>query len=358
MRVALGAFSLASFPFLVPGMRPHWPMLLAYLLSAIAFQVLISKGIGGVWRVLAGGVVDVYFITFLLHQLGSMSSPLAAVYLLIGIFNAMVAPPFAARLLGGFAALSYASVVFLETTGVLPYAPALPSSAGFEINNAVAMTSSLYVGVLIVVSTLVSERIFVALHRREAALKEANAALQQLSQRDPLTQLYNRRYFVQRVEQELERVRRGHGAALLMIDLDGFKHINDERGHLAGDELLRRAAGTIQACTRAVDVCGRFGGDEFVVVLTDTESAQATVVAERLVSELRRLGREFDPHRPVTASIGIALARPQDDVVVLLNTADEAAYRAKQQGRDRYCMQAPERNSAQFESGPRAAKTG
>jgi diguanylate cyclase (GGDEF)-like protein len=140
-----------------------------------------------------------------------------------------------------------------------------------------------------------------------------------------------------------------------MLDLDKFKHINDQQGHLVGDELLRRIASAIGESTRSVDVVGRFGGDEFVVILTDSRADDARLVAARLVERIRGLGEEFDPRRPVTVSIGIATARVDDDHVILLNSADEAAYRAKQAGGDRYLCQDPKHNSSRFDSAPREA---
>ena len=357
-RLALAVSNLVLLPVLVPPLLEHWPVLLGYFVAAVFFQALITKGIGGFWRVIMGGVLDIALLTFLVHQVGSVSTPLVGVYMLIGMLNALVAPPWVARLLALLGTLAYTCVVYAEALGYLPYAPAFPDLQGFRADTASATRAAVLLLMLVVVATLVSERVGAALHRRERQLTEANARLEELSQRDPLTQLYNRRYFVQRVEQELERVRRGQKMALLMLDLDGFKHINDQQGHLIGDELLRRIAHAIGDSTRAIDVAGRFGGDEFVIILPDTEQPEAVVVAERLIATVRRIGTEFDPARPVTVSVGIALARAQDDTVILLNTADESAYRAKQAGGDRYHAQNPERNSARFESGPRTAQTG
>src|SRR6185312_9035577 len=121
-----------------------------------------------------------------------------------------------------------------------------------------------------------------------------------------------------------------------MMDLDHFKSVNDEHGHLAGDEMLRRIAAAVQETTRAIDVVGRFGGDEFVALLPDTDAEQAAVVAERLVRTVRFIGEGLNARWPVTVSIGIAVARPDDDGVTVVNAADDAAYRAKSAGGDRY----------------------
>jgi two-component system cell cycle response regulator len=129
--------------------------------------------------------------------------------------------------------------------------------------------------------------------------------------------------------------------AVLMMDLDGFKHVNDEQGHLAGDALLKQIAQKIVQAMRVIDVVGRFGGDEFVVLLPDTDSEQAEIVAERVVRTVRELGTAADPRRPVTVSVGVTIPRIDDDVTVVLNQADEAAYAAKQEGGDRHRMACP-----------------
>jgi diguanylate cyclase (GGDEF)-like protein len=198
-----------------------------------------------------------------------------------------------------------------------------------------------------------------ALRHREAQLRGVNLRLEELSQRDALTQLYNRRHFVHRATEELSRVRRGHPMVLLMMDLDGFKHVNDEQGHLAGDDLLRRIAHVIEESVRAVDVVGRFGGDEFVAMLPDTEAEQAAIVASRLVVAIREVGTEADPRKPVTVSVGIAVARPEDDVTVLLNAADDAAYQAKAAGGNRHHALNANRSDLRIpDSAPRAVRVG
>ena len=136
-------------------------------------------------------------------------------------------------------------------------------------------------------------------------------------------------------------MQRGHSMAVLMMDLDGFKHINDEKGHLAGDTLLKKIAQRVSTSMRVIDVVGRFGGDEFVVLLPDTDAEQAAIVADRLVRTVREVGTEADAVRPVTASVGVAIPRLEDDVTVVLNQADEAAYAAKQKGGDRFRIAVP-----------------
>ena len=341
VRVALGVFLAFGLPLLAPSVARYFAVFVAYVAAALALHFAIRRRLGGVFRVLAGGVLDVAITTFLVHRLGSQGTPLVSSYLLLGMFVALVAPAWTSRALAALGVVAFGAVSFAEALRLLPYAPDAPEAAHYVPTLLAAARSTVLLAVLVAVSTWVSERIAGALRRRERQLRVANVRLEQLSQRDPLTQLYNRRHFLHRVEEELARLQRGHSMAILMMDLDGFKHVNDEQGHLAGDRLLKKIAQRIASSMRVVDVVGRFGGDEFVVLLPDTDAEQAEIVAERMVRTVREIGSEADPLRPVTASVGVAIPRLEDDVSVALNQADEAAYAAKQDGGDRFRVACP-----------------
>jgi diguanylate cyclase (GGDEF)-like protein len=160
--------------------------------------------------------------------------------------------------------------------------------------------------------------------------------IERLLQRDPLTDTLNRRAFDQALEQAHAWLRRGRGYALVMIDMDRFKQLNDTLGHAAGDAALRQMVEELQPCVREVDRFGRLGGEEFCVLLPDTGIAGAALVAERmraLVHEtpLRWLEQDW----PLSASFGIAEAEPGDaSGAAVLARADAALYRAKKQGRN------------------------
>ena len=154
---------------------------------------------------------------------------------------------------------------------------------------------------------------------------------------DPLTGLPNRRLFVDRLGQALERTKRRKGlrAAVLFMDLDGFKNVNDSLGHEVGDLLLTVVAQRLRRCLRSEDALARFGGDEFVVLIGDVDDpAEAVQVAERIIEELRWPFRLDGRELYVAASIGISLgdARTHDDPEALLREADTAMYRAKDGG--------------------------
>jgi diguanylate cyclase (GGDEF)-like protein len=163
---------------------------------------------------------------------------------------------------------------------------------------------------------------------------------------DALTGLANRREFEQRLNLALARCRRyGRRAALLFVDLDGFKQVNDRFGHEAGDDVLRWVARTIEDQTRDTDVAGRIGGDEFLVLLEDVpEEKAATLYAARLLEllESRRGAPSWD--FPVRASIGVSLY-PDDGHAAreLTRAADAGMYEAKRQGGQRVARPAPDR---------------
>lgn len=177
---------------------------------------------------------------------------------------------------------------------------------------------------------------------RTAELREANERLYEISRRDPLTGLANRRHFDETKQIEFRRARRlVQPLSLLMCDIDHFKLYNDTYGHSAGDQCLQQVANLLgQAFNRAGELAARLGGEEFVVLLPGTDAEQAAKSAERLRKKLTELQipHTSSPVSPyVTMSIGIAqleLVMP-DDFDQLLQRADAALYRAKRQGRNR-----------------------
>ena len=160
--------------------------------------------------------------------------------------------------------------------------------------------------------------------------------IERLLERDPLTDTLNRGAFDQALVQAHAEFRRGRGYALVMIDMDRFKHLNDTLGHAAGDAALRWMVNELQPCLREVDRFGRLGGEEFGVLLPDTDLAGAALVAERMralvnATPLRWLEQDW----PLSASLGIAEAERGDaSGSVVLARADAALYRAKHQGRN------------------------
>jgi diguanylate cyclase (GGDEF)-like protein len=163
---------------------------------------------------------------------------------------------------------------------------------------------------------------------------------------DSLTQCFNRGHIIQVIEGELRRTRRTRSPlSVVMLDIDGFKTINDRVGHLGGDEILSNIGARLKHVLRSSDVRGRFGGDEFVIVLPDTPAAGAAYVAEALRREIESLEVPIEGVIVrVTASVGVASAVPEElDPNALVGRADRALYAAKNAGRNTVCAaEAPE----------------
>jgi diguanylate cyclase len=174
-------------------------------------------------------------------------------------------------------------------------------------------------------------------HRLSRRLREQNRQLAELSRLDGLTQLLNRAHWEHAVAIELKRhERNGRPVALLMFDIDRFKSINDRHGHVAGDEVIRNVATLVRETLREQDTAGRYGGEEFGVVLPDTNLDGASVIAERLRQRIETALVESRFALHCTISIGVAEAGPKTkDVRDWIDTADRALYAAKAAGRNR-----------------------
>ncbi|MEM1251381.1 MAG: ammonium transporter [Cyanobacteria bacterium P01_H01_bin.21] len=162
------------------------------------------------------------------------------------------------------------------------------------------------------------------------------SSLRQLASIDSLTGVYNRRAFLEQVHKALSlATRQNWQVMILMIDIDHFKRINDEFGHAQGDVVIRSVAKTCSSLLREHDVMGRFGGEEFVVLLSNISLNKACAIAERLRQQVEQLWRMDMPHRmQVTVSIGIAEMQPNEALETTLQQADKALYQAKAQGRN------------------------
>jgi diguanylate cyclase (GGDEF)-like protein len=184
-----------------------------------------------------------------------------------------------------------------------------------------------------------SVRNYVRVFTDISLLKETQTKLEQLASFDTLTGLPNRRLLLDRLEQAAKRAQRNNiGLAVMFVDLDGFKNVNDTLGHDVGDLLLREMAKRLQKCIRLSDSIGRLGGDEFAIVLEKGQiPADAAHVGERIVAALADPfildGRSFT----ISASMGVA-TYPHDgtDATTLLKNADVAMYSAKEAGRNRF----------------------
>jgi diguanylate cyclase (GGDEF)-like protein/PAS domain S-box-containing protein len=172
--------------------------------------------------------------------------------------------------------------------------------------------------------------------------KELERRLEHLVDHDFLTGLFNGRRFEQALDQEIKSAARySGGGAVLLLDLDHFKAVNDQFGHRAGDDLLKTVGAALRDRIRETDVLARLGGDEFGIILPQVDGEQAEVVAESIVKALRRQTAMLAEHQiPVTASVGVALFNGLTSVEILA-AADLAMYEAKEAGRDRFAVYRP-----------------
>ena len=172
------------------------------------------------------------------------------------------------------------------------------------------------------------------------ALEEANQQLTTLSITDRLTGLYNRGYWEECLRNEFNRYHRtGKSSTLMMLDIDFFKKVNDTYGHLAGDEVLRRASAILRQTVRCSDMPGRYGGEEFGVLLIDINESIAKLVAERLRQSMEKQTVVFDGQEiRFTISIGMAEVSNQPSATHWLQQADGALYHSKHTGRNRVTL--------------------
>lgn len=173
-------------------------------------------------------------------------------------------------------------------------------------------------------------------------LEKTRAELFQIATRDSLTQVYNRRFFMERLEEESARAeRQNRHLSIMMIDVDEFKTINDRHGHLKGDQVLVAIAQTCANMLRPYDILARFGGEEFVVLMPNTTLWQACEIAERIriaVAEVH-LNQITENPVKVTVSLGIGQVEAGDlGFRAMLNRADAAMYQAKRDGRNRWAV--------------------
>jgi diguanylate cyclase (GGDEF)-like protein len=195
----------------------------------------------------------------------------------------------------------------------------------------------LFVGVAVVGYVVIRQNRLVGSMIRELLLTRAEKQqYEALSATDPLTGLHNRRYIESYIRTECDRVKRYGGTlSCLMIDVDRFKNINDNYGHLVGDEMLQAIARILQDRSRQSDVCARYGGEEFIII-TPNETNGALVLAERIRTDIASLSLNVDGTAvQTTVSIGISGFDGNDDSAEeLVNRADTALYRAKESGRN------------------------
>ena len=328
VRIVSWAFLLATA--VIIGTTGLWPdttpaiFVLLGLSGAFVLLVhdLMPPSAMGAAKYVLEGTVALTFATFLVLLTGGHESPFFFTFPLIVGAAALVVRATATFVLAISAAIGY---IVATTLGSGPPTPIQMATVAVDLT---ALSLLAYVG-----SVIGREQ----RRSRDAALR--------LSAIDPLTGLFNRSFFFAAIEREKARsARSGRGFCLLMLDLDELKTINDRAGHHAGDAALRSVADTIEGGIRRIDVAARYGGDEFVALLPETDPTGGWVLAEKI-----RLGvssREIqDLVEPPTVSIGV-VSFPRDGASAdaLMISADRAMYASKRAGRNR--VAGPESSSA------------
>lgn len=221
--------------------------------------------------------------------------------------------------------VSFARVALFDD---VTYAPAAVSSLPFFLE----LVLNTWLAAMLAI--IVSARIQARLRRERDRVAEINRELLVLSTTDPLTALANRN----RVDEVLgvqsrRSSARGVPLSVIMVDVDHFKNVNDDFGHPAGDEVLIRLADILRTSVRETDTVGRWGGEEFIIILPETDVASAERTAERIRRTVS--AADFGIDRPLTASLGVAGHGDRDDPARLVARADQALYAAKNTGRNR-----------------------
>jgi diguanylate cyclase (GGDEF)-like protein len=289
---------------------------IAGLFVLVAHDLLPAGALGRAKYLVEGGV-SIVFVTLIVLLTGGAASPFFFAFVLIVVGAALVVPPAATVILVVLAAASYLAAIAVE---LAPGGPDVGLIAVVGVN-LVSLILLAYVAMV------------VAREQRRTRL-----AAVRMSTTDALTGLANRAYIIAAIEREIERgTRYGRGFCLLMADLDNLKEVNDSYGHRAGDHVLAGVADVIRDGVRRIDTSARLGGDEYVVLLPETDPTGAFVVAEKIrqgVAAMRTIERDG----PVEVSVSIGLVAWPDDgrtLDQLIDAVDEAMYAAKQRGKNR-----------------------
>ena len=243
---------------------------------------------------------------------GGPSSPLDALLFLVLTFLAVAYSPYGVVLMGSLMTTAY--LFFVEL-------PGLTTSGLFFLATMGAFT---------MVCAMASSNSWAAYDRQVLLIRTQ----EMLASTDPLTGIPNRRAYLERVAEAVDAAAWGHQAVVCLVDLDGFKAVNDAGGHAAGDAMLRAVGAALGGAVRETDTVARLGGDEFAVLADISVAFSGDVLAERLRDAVAEIGQRSG----VTASIGVAEVQPGDDVEDLMHRADAAMYRSKKDGGDRVTL--------------------
>jgi diguanylate cyclase (GGDEF)-like protein len=303
---------------------PVYVLLVVGIILLVLFQDVLSSGSLGRLRLPLEGTATILFLTVLLMLTGGYKSPFFFGYILLLGAGSLWATGWGPPVLATVTAAAFLAAVFVGSGQTL----FTPDGIGRVAFDLVAL------GLVTYVAWIIGRE---QRRARDEALR--------LSRFDSLTGLYSRSFFVSTVEREIPRAARtGRPFALMMIDLDGLKAANDRFGHDSGDRLLQSVADVLRGDIRVTDVAARYAGDEFVLLLPETDLAGALRVAEKVRVDIARLALPHDGSI-IRTSASIGLVTYADDGrtwAELMRRADLAMYEAKRRGRDQVVRYARE----------------
>lgn len=307
--------------------------LAAFALGAVAETVLLllfPEWVDHSALLLVGDILSLTQAGMATALTGGSTSPLILLYPLVLVTRILSGPrPREVLSAAAFAFLTYAAASWLR-----PSSQAVSGSSAFAAGAFLMLLFSFSLRIVADVITEKNIRLECsnrALEKFASGLKATNEKLERLSFTDPVTGVYNYRYFQLRLREELSRARRYRlPLALMMVDVDGFKRYNDAHGHPTGDLVLQAVAAALKENVRELDTVCRYGGDEFAVILNDAGAETATTIAERVRGAVERCSAQVGAPAGVTVSVGIAIyPENAESAEQLVKLADEALYRVK-----------------------------
>ena len=264
-------------------------------------------------------------MVYVMHNAGAARGIFLIVILMIFVFGVFRLSAREFLQIAGIVLLAYVALVWPLITG-----------ANQSSDNSLAILYGIVLLVVLPWFAMMGAYIGRLRFRLNKSIAELESS-QAIAVRDDLTGAYNRRYLMGALTKEKSRSDRGgEPFSVCLIDIDYFKRVNDTRGHLVGDQVLKQLAMTVQRDVRTTDFFGRFGGEEFLLVLSETSLAGACAYAERVRQMIEQIQFiEIDANLRVTVSIGVTQYRPREETSTTLNRADMALYDAKAYGRNR-----------------------
>jgi diguanylate cyclase (GGDEF)-like protein len=331
LTLAISAALFLAFVFIGPDEELRLPYAILIWVLLAVFLLAFRLNHAGRYTAAAGLIVGCTVVgpwaSILLNLTALGSDVMRLTYIAVSVLLSSFLLPIRVTVL-------LATSQFALLVGLSLFFPVLPNTAWSSVLGFV-----LFVSALSVVSNYVSRRDMEQIDQQTQQLRESEARLLELSVRDPLTGLFNRRYLEETLEREFNRAaRKNLSLGVVMLDIDQFKRFNDAHGHAAGDAVLKAISEVLRGQVRGSDIACRYGGEEFMLIMPEAGLDAARERAERLRVAAKGLHAQFEGRRleAVTLSLGVA-AFPENGSTAaeVLKAADAALYRAKQAGRDR-----------------------